>query len=137
MPASEEARQHLTPRALTKQEFGRRLQGLMMAKDWTQSDLARASGMGRDSISKYINAISFPTPLALKKLAESLGVTKEELLPNALMQALDDEHPAVELKQAAGHPDKAWLRVNRAVPFDVAARIVALINESDMAERGV
>lgn len=126
----------LTPRAMTRQEFGRRLNALMLDRDWNQSDLARAAHVGRDSVSKYVNGLAFPTPLAVKKLAAALGVTREELLPNTLMKALDDEHPAVELRQAAGHPDKAWLRVNRAVPFDIAAKIVALINDADRAEKG-
>jgi transcriptional regulator with XRE-family HTH domain len=136
LPASPEIRSNLVPRELSKQEFGRRLQALMLAKDWNQSELARASGLGRDSISTYVRGQTFPTPKALRKLADALGVTTEELLPNSLMNALEGEFPAIELKQAAGHPDKAWLRINRAVPFAVAAQIIALINAADEAERG-
>lgn len=121
----------LTPRALTKQEFGRRLFQLMMARSMSQSDLARAAEMGRDSISTYVNGKTFPTPLALKKLADALGVEQEELLPNGMMAAMEDEHPAVELRQAAGHPDKAWVRVNRSMSFATAAKIISLIDEED------
>jgi transcriptional regulator with XRE-family HTH domain len=124
----------LTPRALTRQEFGRRLQQLMLAKSWNQSDLARAADLGRDSISTYVNGKTFPTPVALKKMADALGMEPQELLPNTMMNAMDDEHPAVELRQAAGHPGKAWLRVNRAVSFGTAAKIVELINQDDERE---
>jgi len=122
---------HLTPKALTRQEFGRRLNRLMQEKDWNQSDLARAAGIGRDSVSTYVNGKVFPTPLALKKISAALGVDREALLPNEIMSAFDDEMPAVELKQASGHPDKAWLRVNRMMSFATAAKIIALIDEED------
>lgn len=121
----------LTPKALTRQEFGRRLTSLMLARDWNQSDLGRAAGIGRDSISNYINGKTFPTPQLLKRLAEALGVEREQLLPNSMMSAIEDEHPAVELKAAAGHPGKAWLRINRAMSFETGAKIIALIDEED------
>ena len=47
-PAMEPVTTQVTPKALTKQEFGRRLQARMLEKEWNQSDLARASGLGRD-----------------------------------------------------------------------------------------
>lgn len=133
-PAMEPVTTQVTPKALTKQEFGRRLQARMLEKEWNQSDLARASGLGRDSISTYINGKTFPTPLGLKRLASALMCQPDDLLPNAMMAAMDDEFPAVELKQAAGHPGKAWLRVNRALSFGTAAKIIALIDDEDRQE---
>jgi transcriptional regulator with XRE-family HTH domain len=121
----------LTPRALTRQEFGRRLFKLLNERGMNQSDLARQADMGRDSISTYVNGHTFPTPKNLRAMAEALGVEPHELLPNEIMSAFDDEHPAIELKQAAGHPGKAWLRVNRMMSFGTAARIVTLIEEDD------
>lgn len=131
LPPSGRDEVDLTPKALTKQEFGRRLYALMMARSMSQSDLARLASLGRDSISTYVNGKTFPTPRALKKLADALGVEPEELLPNGLMSAMEDEFPAVELRQAAGHTDKAWLRVNRAMSFATAAKVIALIDEED------
>lgn len=133
-PSIEPVTTQLTPKALTKQEFGRRLHQRLLEKSWNQSDLARASGLGRDSISTYVNGKTFPTPLALKKLAQALMCEPEDLLPNAMMHAMDDEHPAVELKQASGHPGKAWLRVNRSLSFGTAAKIIALIDDEDKQE---
>lgn len=119
------------PSALTKQEFGRRLQDLMLGKGWNQSELARQAEIGRDSVSAYVNGRQFPNPPSLEALSRVLGVTPDELLPNGFMRALDAEHPAVELKVAAGHPERAWLRINREVPFDVATAILSLINDAD------
>lgn len=143
MAPTEAPPEELTPRALTKQEFGRRLQSLLDDRAWNQSDLVRAVNahfpdldkpFGRDSVSTYINGRSFPTPKSLNMLCVALGVTRKELLPNSIGQAMNDEHPALELRQAAGHPGKAWVRINRMMKFGTAAEIVRLINEEDEAE---
>lgn len=131
LPPSDLPEGTLTPKALTKQEFGRRLYALMMARNMNQSDLSRAADMGRDSISTYIAGKKFPTPKSLQKLADALGVEPNELMPNGMLAAMDEEHPAVELRQASGHPDKAWLRVNRSMSFTTAAKIIAMIDEED------
>lgn len=132
--------EELTPRALTKQEFGRRLQSLLHERGWNQSDLVRAVNtafpdldkpFGRDAVSTYINGRSFPTPKSLNMLCVALDVQREELLPNALGLAMNDEHPALELRVADGHPGKAWVRVNRMMSFDTATEIVKLIHAED------
>lgn len=129
--------EQLTPNQLTKQEFGRRLAHILNERHMSQSDLVRAVEdktsvkMGRDAISTYINGRSFPTPKSLGLLCEALGVSRDELLPNASIQAINDEHPALELRAAAGHPGKAWVRINRMMRFETATKIVTLINDED------
>ncbi len=130
----------LTPSAMTKQEFGRHLQRALHDRNWSQADLARAvkektgKPMGRDAISTYINGRSFPTPTSLNMLCQGLGMTKEELFPNAVMNATDDEHPEFEMKAAAGNPGQAWVRVNRMMTFATASKIAALLNEEDASK---
>lgn len=120
----------MTPKELTKQEFGRRLMALMLDKGWNQSELARASKLGRDAISTYIRGVSFPEPKNLHKLAKALDMTAAQLLPNAIVRAMDnDTAPMLEIRQAAGHPDKVWVRVNRMVTFTQAAEIFALLKD--------
>jgi transcriptional regulator with XRE-family HTH domain len=120
----------LAPKELTKQEFGRRLQAFMLEKGWNQSDLARAAKVGRDAISTYIRGVSFPEPKNLRKLAKALAVESEQLLPNQTIRALEsDTSPMLEIKQAHGHPDQVWLRVNRLVTFEQAGQIFALLKE--------
>lgn len=127
----------LTPEAVTKQEFGRRLQQILNERNWNQSDLVRqvkaATGedMGRDAISTYINGRSFPSPKSLGLLCTALDMKREELLPNSYMNATNDEIPAFEMKAAIGQTGKAWVRVNRLMRFETAAKIAALINEED------
>lgn len=130
----------LAPTQLTKQEFGRRLSRMLDERHMSQSDLVRliedetGKHIGRDAISTYVNGRVFPTPKSLSLICSALSVTRDELLPNASIQAINDEHPAVELRQAAGHPGKAWLRINRLMGFGLAARIVQIIHEEDQRE---
>lgn len=127
--AEQEALGKLTPRELTKQEFGRRLSVLLADKGMNQSDLARAAGIGRDAISTYVRGRSFPEPRNLKKISEALGIERNKLLPNAAKQAIESEIPAFEMKQAAGHPEQVWLRVNQMVNSDKAFRIFQILME--------
>lgn len=139
-PSSDERGTPLTPQALSKQEFGRRLQQLLDERNWSQADLTRAvkeatgEAMGRDAVSTYINGRSFPTPASLNLLCKAFNLTREELFPNALMNATNDEHPAFEMKAAAGQPGKAWVRVNRLLSFETATEMVKLINAEDQRE---
>ncbi|MGO4704766.1 helix-turn-helix domain-containing protein [Microvirga sp. 2MCAF38] len=117
----------LTPKVLTKHEFGKRLHKLMTEKGWHQSELARQAGLQRDSVSTYINGRSLPTPLSLNRLAAALGVAAEDLIPNHIEQSLDQHKPAFEMKASASAPDMAWVRVNRLVSFDTAVKIGELL----------
>lgn len=127
----------LTPEALTKQEFGRRLQAALNDRGMSQADLARRAEevtgkkMGRDAISTYINGRSFPTPASLAQLCKALDMTREELLPNSLINASQDEHPAFEMRAAAGQPGRAWVRINRLMSFETAVEIARLLNVED------
>lgn len=121
----------LLPKHLTKQEFGRRLYNLMLAKGWTQSELARQSGLPRDRISTYVRGVALPTPANVQALAKCLGVEAEALLPNHTEQAIGDDNPSFDMKTSTAAPGKAWLRVNRLVSFSTAVKIAELL-EQDM-----
>lgn len=133
---SRQARHNLPPtedtsalgsRALTKDEFGRRLSALMMDKGWNQSDLARVAGLGRDSISTYVRGLTFPEPKNLRKLADALGTTPHDLLPNAVLNAIEKETPALEIRQAHGHTDRVFIRINQLVTLEQAAKIFEIL----------
>ena len=119
---------------LTKQEFGRRLYGLMMSKGWNQSELARQAGLPRDSISTYIRGTSFPTPKSLQALAEVFGMPPADLLPNTIEAAIEEDVPSLEMKVSTTAPNLAWIRVNRLVSIDTATQIIALINADRAAD---
>lgn len=131
MPPSDAWANPMAPREITRQEFGRNLFKLMTDAGMNQSELGRAANVGRDRISNYVNGKAFPTPPIMQRLAIALDVTNETLLPNIVKEAMDSEYPAIELRQASGHENKAWLRVNRSMSFATAAKIIALIEEED------
>lgn len=126
----------LAPIHLTKQQFGKRLYEQMLKKGWTQSELGRQADLPRDSISVYIRGRSLPTPSSLKKLADALGVSETELLPNYVESAIDDDTPMLEMKISPNAPNTAWLRVNRLVTVATAMKVLQLLEADDATETG-
>lgn len=84
-------------------EFARRLREARIAKDWSQSALARAvwgtrttdAGLtvakNRELISVYEAAKSWPAPADLAKIATALNVPPEELAPGLDEGTVEDE----------------------------------------------
>lgn len=120
----------MTPRHMTKQAFGRRLYQLMVAKGWNQSELARRAGVTRDAVSTYVRGKTMPTRQSAGALAEALGISVEELLPNLIESAIDADDPALEIKTSPGAPAKAWLRVNQLVTLETAIKISQLLSDN-------
>lgn len=125
----------LAPRHLTKQEFGKRLYNLMLRRGWHQSELARQSGLPRDSISVYVRGKSMPTPTSVQALARALDVAPEELLPNHIEGAIDEDTPAFEMKVSPNAPMVAWVRLNRLVSVRTALKIAELLEADDAVDR--
>lgn len=117
----------LQPKHLTKQQFGRRLYQLMLARGWNQSELARQAGLPRDSISTYIRGVALPTPKSLKALADALDMQMTDILPNVAEMAVDEDHPSIEIKVSPSAPNTAWLRVNRLVSLSTATQIAEML----------
>jgi len=126
---------NLVPKHLSKQEFGRRLYSLMMAKGWHQSELSRQSGVPRDAISNYIRGRFAPSPKNLAMLAETLNVEPSELFPNHTEMAIDEENPSFEMKTSVATPGMAWVRVNRLVSTATAIKIADLLENDRAVDR--
>ena len=125
------------PKHVTKQEFGRLLYQAMLAKGWTQSELARQADISRDKVSTYIRGKTMPTVRNAQKLADVLGVTREALLPNSMEMAVEQDDPDLEIKRSPGMPSHlTWLRVNRAVSLDTALKIAELIQNDNPVDPG-
>jgi len=114
-------------RILTRQEFGKRLYNFMMRKLMTQSDLARASGMGRDSISQYVRGRSVPSPKNLQKLCDALDVEPDVLFPNYDAQANAVEQPTLEMKSIEADAENFWLSINMKVPAMKAMEVMKIL----------
>lgn len=119
------------PSGHARAEFAKRLQHLMAKKGWSQADLSREASkfmpgkkeIGRDSISYYVRGMSFPGASRINALARSLGVKPEELVPTRGVKTA--ENPSVEVRDLSD--GRAWLRVNQAVDWPVAAEILKLL----------
>ena len=114
-------------RVLTRAEFGKRLQSLMLKKGWNQSELARKCDLGRDSISQYVRGRSIPTPGNLNKLAGILGVDATTLFPNYDAQTNAIEAATVEIKSIDSDAENMWLRVNMKVPAEKALEVLKIL----------
>lgn len=125
------AKLRLTPKHMTKDEFARRLYGLMVEKGWRQADLARHAGLPRNAISVYLRAASLPNPDSLKALAKALGVEPDILLPNYKESAIDRDNPALEFRVSPADPKTAWIRINRSVSTALAIKIMSLLEAED------
>jgi transcriptional regulator with XRE-family HTH domain len=112
---------------IDRQEFGRRLYNFMMQNRMSQSDLSRASGMGRDSISQYVRGRSVPSPKNLTKLADALNVEVDVLFPNYDAQANAAEQPTFEMKSIESDAENFWLRINMKVPAEKALAVLQIL----------
>jgi transcriptional regulator with XRE-family HTH domain len=103
--------------------FGERLRAKVRAKHWNQSDLARASGLGRDSISTYINGSTKPSPKNLAKIAQVIGCRVAELMPD--WDVSPPEETILELTQHS--EGRVKLRVAKTVTLDQAVAIFDIL----------
>lgn len=109
-------------------DFSTRLFSRMRAKSWNQSDLARAAGLGRDSISTYVRGMVFPDAKNIKRLADALGCTPSDLVPD--IPKLDEpvsDNAVFEIRQTGD--GKVFVKINQFVTIDQAAAIFAALRE--------
>ena len=114
-------------RILRKREFGDNLYTFLMQKKMSQSDLSRASGMGRDSISQYVRGRSVPSPKNLQKLCDALDVEPDVLFPNYDAQANAIEQATLEIKSIEADTENFWLRINMKVPAMKALEVMKIL----------
>ena len=99
----------------------------MVKKGWSQSELSRATGVGRDSISNYIRGISLPNPRNLKRLADGLAVEMSDLYPNFSLSAAGMDVPSIQTRALPGDPHFMYLEINCKLPTNVALEVQQLI----------
>ena len=119
-------------RVTDKKEFGRKVQTIMLDLGWNQSQLARESGIGRDSISGYVRGQNLPNSSHLSKLSRALRVDPSALLSEHAYQSRfpsGSPEPKLKIEQSPDDPDRVNLQINQQVPADVALQIMALIRQ--------
>jgi len=63
-----------------RQELGRRIKNLLLIKGWTQSELARKSGIAEGTLSKVINGEIATSAEHIFRVAEALETTSSQLM---------------------------------------------------------
>lgn len=115
------------PKEAIRLQFGARFRQAMVEKGLIQMQVAKGTGIGRDSISNYARGRVLPDHDRLQQICKFLGTEPEKLVPHYGVDQRDvDIMPAMEVKQAdqAGH---LWLRINQAVSFEAFAEIVEVM----------
>lgn len=125
-----------------KEDFAKRLQALMAARGWNQSEMARRSNLhlptpekgqirnkeiGRDLISNYVRGKVLPNPVYLEAMATALAKTPAELLGIKDAPSLDNS--PFEMKSV--DKERVFLRLNRTVSNKTATKIMQLLQEED------
>lgn len=133
-PTSGPMPQHM-PADAVKAEFARRVQAAMVRKGWDQATLARETvkqyekgaktKLSRDSISKYCRGLVLPLPHTLNAMAKALGTQPDELLPTRGVPSAGMENPPLDVRDIGD--GMVWLKVNQAVDWDTALKIMTLV----------
>ncbi|MBW1982879.1 MAG: helix-turn-helix transcriptional regulator [Deltaproteobacteria bacterium] len=63
-----------------RRELGGRIKNLVVIKGWTQSELARKSGITEGNLSKIINGEIATSAEVIYRIAEALGTTSSQLM---------------------------------------------------------
>ena len=134
-----------TPILETRQQtFAKRLYHALLERGMTQSDLAKKvwneyrvdtrgyeTVVGKDRVSSWIRGRSMPEPHNLIRIAKALNMTPEDLAPNLTASAIEQEAPEIQITVIHNHPNKVLVKLNKIVPFDIATKIMNLVNEAN------
>jgi transcriptional regulator with XRE-family HTH domain len=108
---------------LANNEMGDRIKVRLRAKNWNQSDLARACKLGRDSISTYISGSVHPSPKNLAKIANALACNPTDLVPDYL---LPNDGAVMEMTKLNG--GKMRLKIVQSVDLEKALQVFHILN---------
>ena len=127
-------RNPMVRRHLSKKEFADNLHKLLLRRGWKQADLARATGIPRDAVSRYIREMSLPEPSNLVKMADAFGMKPEDLLPNYAEVEIElaTDSP-LEIKTSSADPTMAWIRINRMIKVSALPGILAALEAAENA----
>lgn len=120
-----------TDREFAKKEFAKRMHQALLAKQWRQADLVRASGIAKDSVSQYYNGRTLPTDLSLLKLAKALSVDPGWLVPDMARPTKAPDSDLFEMLNVPGSSGSKRVRMDKVVPIGTANKIWNLVYSSD------
>lgn len=139
-----------TPKEIdeAKKAFGERVRSLLNNMGMNQSDLARAAGMPRDSISNYVRGRVWPDPHNLRKVANALHVAPMDLIPG-LSEIWDDDtvrslkttggrdnprRPVVGIQMEQVRPGFFRVQFDQVVSNENAIKIISILDSETSKE---
>lgn len=90
-----------------KEKIAENIQNLRKKRGWTQKELSERSGISSSTLSDYLNCRTLIKPGNVEKIAETFGVTKEEIDPsfqsknNSLEDFTEDDEEFRSIQRAA------------------------------------
>jgi transcriptional regulator with XRE-family HTH domain len=122
-------------RKSAKEQFALNLHQALLAANMTQSELGRASGLGRDAISRYVRKMNLPTEANLESIAKALRVSPTSLIPDyaeALTEMTDDL--PLEIKAHPLDPTMVVIRVRRTIKTSALPALLQAIEAAEAVE---
>lgn len=123
------AARRMVRKHLTREQFGERLFNLAVDRGWSQAELARQSGLTRNSISNYMRGNYLPDAASLKALATAFKMKPEDLLPNVVETEYKlRSDPPLQITTGAD-PSTSWVKINRLVKTSELPALLALLEK--------
>lgn len=108
--------------------LGNAIRAKLRELNWNQSELSRATGLGRDSISTYINGTVHPTPKNLAKIANAFGCKPSDLsggyAPSAILR---NEDAVLEMTQMPN--GKMRVRIIQDLDLEKAMQVFNILKK--------
>lgn len=124
--------------------FSETLHRELLARGWSQSDLAKkiwneertdsrgyTSVVGRDRVSSWVRGRVLPDPKSLKRIADALDMSAEDLAPNLTAAAVSKQEPTLGITAVAGRHDQVLLQVRMLVPLKVAVDVAGILQRAE------
>ncbi len=125
----------LSQREAMKQAFSTRLHRMLMDRGWSQSELARRSGLTRDNISVYVTGRGIPSHASMLKLASALNVPVAKLAPEHYVDA--GRNGRAPYKLTIDDSGKANLHVDiEGIDADLAIQIIRMLRDESVDGSG-
>ncbi len=116
------------PKPMSLREWGHSLDGRILDKGWSQADLHRASGLSKDTISKWVAGKVAPNPYNLSRAATAFGITVEELYPHYIENVENDSlHSRSGVEFNSSDLKTGLLTIECRVTVETAQQIMDLL----------
>lgn len=126
-----------------EEAFAKKLNSLMLAKGWGQSDVVRAGQpfvpkghrWARDLISAWSRAEGLPNPVNMNILSKVFGVPVEDLVPQHAATRVVGRASS-EMQLSVGASGLSRLKIDMELPPELAMQVLTLVREGTKARSG-